>query len=253
MTDLKEGDEVKRGAFPRAWKILEHIVGHPECSAQDISQALRLALPTALRLLAMLIKEGLVEFDHADRLYRPGPSLFRLLALGGQSDLFRSLTRSPLEALTQATGETACLNLLQHDDRFSVVAVQEGQHQLRYVVSQGGLHPLDLGAGGKAILAFLPDERRASVVKQSKDPVGLAKELDRIRERGLVVTFGERVPGAVGIAVPIFRLSGEVRGSVQITLPEHRYAAGLEDSVKEPLERAASLLSPSRLGKGQVQ
>ncbi len=250
MAGTETTEEAKRGAFPRAWQILEFVVGSVEPpSAQDVAQALGLALPTTMRLLAMLATEGLIDVDEENRRYLPGPALFRLLALGGQSGQFGALSRSPLEELAQTTGETACLNLLQPEDRFSVVAVEEGRHQLRYVIAQGGLHPLDRGAGGKAILAFLPDERRAEIVRGSGDPAGLEAQLAAIRANGFALSFGERVNGAVGFAAPIFRLDGRIRGSVQITIPEQRYSQGFEDSFKSPLTRAAGALSSPHASK----
>jgi DNA-binding IclR family transcriptional regulator len=239
---VAEQADSKRGAFPRAWRILEFVAGQSEPpSAQHIAQVLGLALPTAMRLLAMLAGEGLVEVDNDRRLYLPGPALFRLLALGTQTGLLASLTHSPLHDLAQSTGETACLNLLQPGDFFSVVAVEEGRHQLRYVVELGGLHPLTRGAGGKAILAFLPYARRKAIVAASGE-AGLEADLAGIRADGFALTFGERVPGAVGFAAPIFGLDGQVRGSVQITLPRHRYEDGFEQAMREPLARTASRL-----------
>jgi DNA-binding IclR family transcriptional regulator len=252
-TGMTESEDPKRGAFPRAWQVLEFVAGQAEPpSAQHIAQSLRLALPTAMRLLTMLVNEGLVEPDGDSRLYLPGPALFRLMALGAQSGTLASLTRSPLRELAQTTGETACLNLLQPNERFSVVAVEEGRQQLRYVVELGGLHPLTRGAGGKAILAFLDPPLRDRVAENAGLP-DLMSQIERIHEEGFALSFGERVPGAVGFAAPIFGLDGAVRGSVQITLPEHRYRKDFEQAIRGPLTAAARALSASVTRGGVAQ
>ena len=61
-----------------------------------------------------------------------------------------------------------------------------------------------------------------------------------MRRHGYAVSTGERTPGAVGIAAPIYAADGRVVGSVGITLPEQRFGPDSEQ------EQAAFVIEAAR-------
>jgi DNA-binding IclR family transcriptional regulator len=96
------------------------------------------------------------------------------------------------------------------------------------------------GASGKAILAFLPENeieqtlRResASSVSGEKPPSlrAMVAELREVRERGYAITEGEKLPGARGVAAPVFDAKG-VFGCLCLTSPQERMPHASIDSI----------------------
>jgi len=129
----------------------------------------------------------------------------------------------------------------------------EALHPLRHVV---GLHrwiPMHSGATGQAILAFLPEAGRRRIYAMGLDAQtpetiitveALEAELERVRQRGYAHSVGQRTPGAVGFAAPIFDSAGIVCGDLCVTLPQHRFQAGpLVDSLPSLLMAASQQVS----------
>jgi DNA-binding IclR family transcriptional regulator len=109
----------------------------------------------------------------------------------------------------------------------------ESTHPLRYVIETHRWLPIYAGASGLAILAFLDDEERQEVVRETglrpvtdrtiTDATILEERVARIRQRGYAISRGERIPGAVGLAAPIFGSNQRVLGDVCVTIPEARF------------------------------
>lgn len=93
-------------------------------------------------------------------------------------------------------------------------AVAEGTQSLRYALEAGEALALHAGAGGKAILAFLPSVEIARILDQPElaaltrhtvtDRGELDRHLEIIRKEGYAVAREERLMGAVEIAAPVF-------------------------------------------------
>src|SRR5690606_16186050 len=133
----------------------------------------------------------------------------------------------------QQTGEAVTLNVYSRGLRRGVcMAVQESDAHFQYAIEAGETKLLHAGASGKAILAFLPDDEREAVLGDGQlsavtprttcDLAALRTELQAIRDQGHAVTHGERVPGAVGIGVPI-TTPEQQPGSLVLTVPEYRF------------------------------
>ena len=124
-----------------------------------------------------------------------------------------------LRKLRQKTGETVSLNMRDADMRVPIERL-DTQQAIRHVVDIGRPQPLHSGAGGKAILAFLPeceieDQLTAADIGADKKKT-LRQELGRIRTKGSAVSRGEQIPGACAISAPIFDRDGTVVGSLSV-------------------------------------
>src|SRR5205085_411578 len=104
----------------------------------------------------------------------------------------------------------------------------ESQQRVRQTIQIGDSAPLYLGASGKAILAFLPADRRAAIVRLAADP-GVSRadgeridadtldaELAAIRQRGYATSQSERILGATSSAAPVFDHRGQVVGCISV-------------------------------------
>jgi DNA-binding IclR family transcriptional regulator len=86
-------------------------------------------------------------------------------------------------------------------------------------------------AGGKAILAYLPDDRVHEVIEEHGLPKAtdrtitdeevLFAELERVREEGFAEDAGEAIEGFGSISVPVL-VRGEVRGAISVAGPTNR-------------------------------
>jgi DNA-binding IclR family transcriptional regulator len=113
------------------------------------------------------------------------------------------------------------------------------------------------GASGRSILAFLPKEHIDRIFAQegaapaSNEAVPprrrLDKELAEIREAGIAVSRGQKIPGAVGIGAPVFGASGAIIGCLAATIPAAELTPAKEKSIRTLLKTKASELS-TRLG-----
>jgi IclR family acetate operon transcriptional repressor len=139
------------------------------------------------------------------------------------------------------------------------VEIVESAHPLRYELQLNRWLPVHAGATGLAIMAFLPEEERRTIVARSRldpvtertiqDPVFLQRELERIRHRGYACTHGQRIPGAVGLAAPVWGPDGRVVGDVALTVPDYRFEPNSERRLGELLIRHAAQLTTALGGQ----
>jgi DNA-binding IclR family transcriptional regulator len=150
-----------------------------------------------------------------------GPTMLRWSASLGAAPSLPQLVDEDLRELSAITGETTTLALYDPETGGTHIGrTIAGARNVRYVLEEGEDIPLTAGAAGKAILAYLPADVSAQIGDESGVP---GQELSLIRSQGWAATDSERVPDAHGIAAPFF-VNGAVRGSVTVTVPNHRIA-----------------------------
>src|SRR5688572_4981952 len=111
----EEGDAQARGTqvVDRVFDILQAFLDvGPQLSVTDVSRRVGLKYSTAHRLLEAMARRGILFRDPESRRYRIGPQLRQVaLASIGQMDVFDQ-ARPFLEELTNSTGETSHLAVL---------------------------------------------------------------------------------------------------------------------------------------------
>lgn len=128
----------------------------------------------------------------------------------------------------------------------------ETSHSLSYALNVGDTRHLNMGAGGKSILAGMSDAEAEAVIARHglpsatpdtvTDPERLVADIALIRSRGYAVSNGESVEGAIGYAVPIFYRGEMVFGSMAVTAPQIRFRAEWErDWLAALVEKARTL------------
>ena len=160
-----------------------------------------------------------------------------------------------LEWLSERTGENAELHIRREEVRVPVELVRSSQN-LRPFVEIGAPLPLHLGAAGKVLLAWLPEEEWGSLAAASAARFGGAAALDAevLRERlrtvrmeGWAASDGERSPGVAAIAAPVFGARGEVEGALLLSAPSVRLPAKQRRKFV-PLVREAAARAARDLG-----
>lgn len=196
----------------------------------ELARRTELDKSTVLRIARSLAKSSmLVRNDDAS--WRLGPKLARLGGLY-QSTFKSSAVVEPLLAqISDESGESAAVYVKEGDMR-TCLHRHDSTQSIRHSARVGDTMPLDRGAPGRVILAFL----------------GTAGKLyDEIRAQGYHVTMGERDPQVASIAVPIYHEGQALFGSLALTGPPSRFT---DEAVNKNLQilRAAALKLSAALG-----
>lgn len=246
-----------RDPLGRALHIVRWLVeeaGPSGAGVREIAKAVGLQPSSVSRLLAQLKEEQYVRRDASSGRFLPGIELMRLGALA-ISRLDIGVVAEPyLRSLGASINETVFLALYDHR-RHEMIRIQSvpSSHPLQYTIELNRWTEIFRGSSGLAILAFLPEDERDAVIELAEAAAtpetpwlrraAMLAMLDDIRARGYASTHGRRVPGAVGMAAPLFGPRGTVLGSVIVTVPEFRFTPEDESRIAGPLMRAAAQIS----------
>lgn len=226
--------------------VLEAFGTADEWGIRDLAAHTGLPRSAIHRVVHEMSRIGLLAPGPVRGRFRVGPALARLSVLLADRLDVRTVARPIMERAAAELDETLVLSLYSPARRqFTAIDAVESSRPIRYI--WGPLREwsdLHTGSSGKGILAFLPDDEREAIVDALPDPVPghvpmsrreLREELRTSRDRGHVVSHGERFPGAVGVAAPIRDATGRVIGDLVFGWPDNR-----NDPAKEA--RAATLV-----------
>lgn len=224
----------------------------PVAGVSEIAMLTKLSRSTVHRILASLAKHGLVAQLPKSSDYCLGPRLLGL-ADTARAHLSLELHAGPaMTALRDYTGETVALHILDDTPARRTLAQVESVHALRRTYTDiGAPLPPHQGAPGKVLLAFADEALQRSVLagdlrsaitgtKVSVDE--LRAEMAHIRATGYALSLEERVPGVVGLAVPVRDHTSAVVAALSISVPAIRAGRSeLEALAPRATEAAAEL------------
>lgn len=191
----------------------------------EIADATDLYKSTVLRLAASLEADGFLVRG-PDRLFRPGPELWRLGALYQRGLDLGEVIRPALRRLVEATGETASFYVADGDERICLHRVNSPR-SVRHHLEEGQRLPIDRGAAGRVLTAY----------RESSDPAG-----KKIRDRGFYVSIGERDPEVAAAAVPLVDVHGKLRGALSLSAIRTRFGADARKTAVDALKSEAKAL-----------
>lgn len=216
------------GVLDKAVAILSFLSEGGPASLAAVVEGTGLSRPTAYRLLSALEVHHLVV--RGEGRYSLGS---RLLGWGNRAagmDLVE-VARPVLEALRDAIGESVQLYVREGEHRVCVVAVERASGGLRDTVPVGAVLPLDLGSGGKVLLAWSEDWGRSSGIGD--------EELDDIRSRGWAESIAEREVGVASVSAPVFDPEGKPSAAVCASGPVLRLGEHPGERLAGPVVAAA--------------
>ena len=202
-------------------------------SLRALADASGLPRPTAHRLLVALEEHRLVSRDPAGT-FRLGPRLTELAAVAGPELDLASMAGPVLDRLHQASGESVQLYVRSGEHRLCIAARDAGTG-LRDSVPVGALLPLDVGSGGKVLLAWSPDGTRRAP----------SPELAAIRGRGWAASVAEREPGVASVSAPVMR-DGALLAALCVSGPVSRLGQSPGRKLSALVVAAAADLSALR-------
>jgi len=164
------------------------------------------------------------------------------------------LARPILRNLSQETGETANLGILDKRD-VVFIAQHETDHAIRAFFRPGTRASWHASGIGKAIAASLPLDQRLMLFKSVSydrftdvtltERAEFESEFILIRERGIAIDNEERFEGMRCIAAPVYGATGEVIAGISISGP----VARVRDETLEPLIKSTRIAA-FHLSKG---
>ena len=157
-------------------------------TATELANATGLERTVVHRLLNTLVASGFAEHTTGG-VYRLGPEARALAALAGGS--IAEFAQSRLQSLADRYAGTAMLCMAESDAIVAVAVAVPTRADSHLAYRRGSRHPIDRGAGARAILAG-----------RAARP-GEAPEVTAARAAGWVVAHGEVEAGAHAVAAPV--------------------------------------------------
>jgi len=224
MRDTAPQGTYKVQALDRAFAVLD-LLGESDTplGLAQVASSLQLHKSTAHRFLMVLERHrmvGLRLFDFGNRAIE-------------QYDL-RDRAQAHLRRLVAETEETAHLCILEGAHVIYIDKIEPAR-SVRMITRIGASNPVHCTSVGKAILAFMPEERIVDVLRRTRferfthRTVGTSEalrvELEKTRRRGYAVDDEELEEGLRCIAVPVLDGQRQPVAAVSVSGPSFRVTA----------------------------
>lgn len=193
---------------------------------RDVAAAFGLERSIALRLLQSLEAEGFLRRHEQLKAYSLGPAIEDLTRPTSLVERVAACARHEIDALMLETGLTSHVGVLE-DEQAVLVGVCMARGPVAVQQAPGDLEALYCSAIGKAIYAFLPDARRASLAAALSfvrhtpatlpDAAALEAEARAIRSSGTAFDRQEGPAPLACIAAPILDANGNPIASVGVS------------------------------------
>jgi len=237
----------------RAIDVLEVLAQEgAELPLKEIARKADLNVSTCHHLLATLVHRGYVGRSRLGRLYFIGGKISELSRRRPGPFSLIELAMPELRRLNQETGEAVDFSVLR-------------SHQLLPLVRLESSHPVGVGsstrgvsmavhatAGGKAILAWLPEVQIDKVLTETglreftdntiTDTQVLRAELRKIRSNGYASDCEEFQLGVRCIGSCVRDYNGAVIGAVSCSVPELRVTTELVEKIRDAVCSCAKVL-----------
>jgi DNA-binding IclR family transcriptional regulator len=217
----------------------------------DIVEESGLNRPTVHRILRVLTEEGAVEQDADSRRYMIGQEV-SLLGLARSARFpIRAIADPYLQHVCEHAGDTVFLTIRNGFDSICVDR-KTGSYPVKVLsIEVGARRPLGIGVGGLALLAFLPEDEAAAIIKANEQrlarhkltPVRLNERVRQTRSRGYAYTDVGVVPGTRAIAVPILDHTRDPVAAISIAATTARLPAARLAILVEMMKEQAELIA----------
>ena len=215
----------------------------PLIGVSELSRGLELSRSTVHRYVATLAKLGYLQQDPDSKRYRLGPKVLDLGFSALNSMDLLEVSAPHLRRLSDETQRTVNVAILDGTDVVYIErcrAARPGQREIDLNLHVGARLPAYCTAMGKAILAFVSEERLEEIIERIDfvprgpntltDPKAFREELVKIRASGIAINDEELAYGLRSIAAPIYSQSGDVLAALNLAI--HRTIVSMEELVE---------------------
>jgi DNA-binding IclR family transcriptional regulator len=243
-------------AIDRALTVLVLLAGTPTgMDASALARGAQLHVSTVFRILQTLkLRNFVVEAPGG--LYRVGSKAFEVGSSFLRSTSLQSEGQMIVERLSEETGETASLGILDSDEVF-YLAIAHGQRELGIQSNVGTRHPVYCTALGKVLMADLdwPEakallsriERKRMTINTIVNIGRLREELLKVGSQGYALDAEERTIGVRAVGAPVRDHSGRVVAAISAAGPAFRIAGASHELLISQVQKLAAEFS-QRLG-----
>lgn len=231
MQEHPSGPRYPIESVDNALRLLLMLRDKPAISVSEVSEDLSVARSTAHRLLAMLAYHGFVRQDPATKAYAAGPVLTEISFAALRDTDIRPRARPFIEELVREVGETVHLVMLNGTQLLFTDCV-EGDRALRAGSRVGMRLPAHCTAGGKVLLAGLPDDQIRELYRDEElerltprsaaTVTALLARVDETRRHGYALNDGESEEELRAVAVAIHDPAGRLRAAITLSAPGYR-------------------------------
>jgi IclR family pca regulon transcriptional regulator len=233
--------------------------GRPLLGVSDLAREVGLSRSTTHRYIATLAGLGYLQQDPATRKYRLGPRVLDLGFSAINSMDLRELAVPHLQALSDETGHTVNMAVLDGADIVYIERCrtsQQGQREIDLNLHVGSRLPAYCTSMGKVLLAYRdPVALRALLDRMDLARRGpktitvrdqLVSALAKVRQAGVAVNDEELAPGLRSIAAPIRDRSAHVVAAINVAVHLTTWTTSVESVISRlsgPLLRCAADIS----------
>ena len=220
-------------------------------TAQAVAQRCGLSRATAHRLLTTLERRGYARGAGSGR-YQLGQRLLHLSSLLLRQLDLPLVARPELREVSHRVDETAYLAVLDGIEVLYIDKVESSQ-SVRLYSGVGTRNPLHCTSLGKAILAFLPDEERATLLgrltltRRTPNTISdrgvLEAHLNLVRAQGYAVDNIENEDHIRCVSAPIFDHDGRVTAAISVSGPAFRVSVERVPEVAAVVMEGAGAIS----------
>ncbi|MEY2685202.1 MAG: hypothetical protein RJA09_2346 [Pseudomonadota bacterium] len=220
-------------------------------TADAISDALQVSLPTGYRYVKMLTEAGLLQRG-ADSRYTLGPRIVVLDHYIRQADPVLQHGIPFMQELVAQTGLDCVVSAL-HGDQLLDTHREMGQSPAHLGYGRGRPRPLFQGGAPKVILANWTPVALHKLLDKHTTPIADAglptdwpsfrRYFSQIRKAGHYISRGELEPSLSAVAAPLFRADGSVLGALSVVTTVQRMAVIDEAKLAQLVMRAAHDIS----------
>lgn len=239
---------------------------HHRMGATEVSRVLGISKSKGYSILNTLSQYGFVEKDPNTKAYSLGIGLLSLARHVLDNLRYPEVVSPFLQHLANETNSTALFGLIQ-GEHVVVMDKSERNQNIGFTVRVGHRFHITLGAHGKAIAAFLPEDERENILSKKKvyfyldssrvNMNLLREELRHCRELGYAKDIGGITPGVNVVSAPLFDNRDRLMGCLILigTFPEKRVkeyglkVAGIARQISQKLGADVETIYPQTAQK----
>lgn len=224
MSDPKTVKSVEK-----AMKIIEYLQESDGAGVTQVANKFGMAKSSAHGHLQTLKKKGYIAQEDSE--YQVGLQFFNLGIYARRKKPIYPLAKHKVLNVADQTGELAWFTAEENGMGYYLFGA-EGEHPVRPPVRVGNSVHLHQTAGGKAILANLPESRLKLAIEKHGLPAvteytitdenELRNNLQQIRDQGYATNNQESLVGLQAIGVPVIDEGGTIHGALSISAPQKR-------------------------------
>lgn len=207
---------------------------------------------SVLRHLSALEQKGFVEQDSKTKFYHLGPALTRLAMVREQTAPANHAISNLVQKLALDTGETTHLSRYSNGRLIHGKIVNTQTAGVRVHLDPSEELPLHATASGIAFLSVCPagilDQTFAKLLTRYTDATPTERDsvmalANQAADLGFAMGDGTYETDAIGIAVPVFNVTGEACGSLAVSTPRSRLTDNKKAHIINLVKRAAAEIS----------